>query len=66
MLSSLNIDLVITRLVGSLEIPFFRDVGAFHVIEVFSGIFIGFFFPAYSIYSIGSFDRSHWVYFTEA
>lgn len=44
MLSSLNIDLVITRLVGSLEIPFFRDVGAFHVIEVFSGIFIGFFF----------------------
>ena len=54
-LSSLNIDLVITRLVGTSKIPFFREVGAFHVIEVFSGIFIGFFFffsPAYSIYSI--------------
>lgn len=54
MLSSLNIDLVITRLVGTAKIPFFREVGAFHVIKVFSGMFIGFFFfsPAYSIYSI--------------
>lgn len=43
-LSSLNIDLVITRLVGTSKIPFFREVGAFHVIEVFSGMFIGFFF----------------------
>ena len=55
-LSSLNVVLVITRLVGTLKIPFSREVGAFHVIEVFSGIFIGFFFfffsPAYSIYSI--------------
>lgn len=52
--SSLNIDLVITRLVGTSKIPFFREVGAFHVIKVFSGMFIGFFFfsPAYSIYSI--------------
>ena len=69
--SSLNIDLVITRLVGTSKIPFFREVGAFHVIEVFSGIFIGFFFFFFSclfniFYSIGSFDCSHWTYFTEA
>ena len=70
MLSSLNIDLVITRLVGTSKIPFFRGVGAFHVIEVFSGMFIGFFFffsCLFNIfYSIGSFDCSHWTYFTEA
>ena len=57
MLSSLDVDLVINRLVGTLKFSFFREVGAFHAIEVFSGIFIGFFFfffsPSYSIYSIG-------------